>query len=119
MTNHYKYFSHKECEFFPCHKESDGENFNCLFCFCPLYLVKDCGGAFAYTNRGIKDCSHCLFPHKKENYGKIMARLKEEMEMKGGKKSQSAWMKPCTLAFAVMLQHYDAAVKGGRLINQL
>lgn len=28
-------------------------------------------------------------------------------------------MKPCTLAFAVMLQHYDAAVKGGRLINQL
>ena len=54
MTNHYKYFSHKECEFFPCHKESDGENFNCLFCFCPLYLVKDCGGAFAYTNRGIK-----------------------------------------------------------------
>ena len=28
MTNHYKYFSHKECEFFPCHKESDGKDFD-------------------------------------------------------------------------------------------
>ncbi len=114
MTNHYKYFSHKECEFFPCHKESDGKDFNCLFCFCPLYLVKACGGAYTYTETGTKDCSHCLFPHKKENYGRIMARLKEEMEKKGGKKSQSAWMNPCTLAFAVMLQRYDAAAKGGR-----
>ena len=76
MTNHYKYFSHKECEFFPCHKESDGKDFNCLFCFCPLYLVKACGGAYTYTETGTKDCSHCLFPHKKENYGRIMARLK-------------------------------------------
>lgn len=82
MTNHYKYFSHKECEFFPCHKESDGKDFNCLFCFCPLYLVKACGGAYTYTETGTKDCSHCLFPHKKENYGRIMARLKDEMEKK-------------------------------------
>ena len=58
------------------------KDFNCLFCFCPLYLVKDCGGAFTYTERGVKDCSCCLFPHKKENYGKIMERLKEEMEKK-------------------------------------
>ena len=32
----YSFFCHKECEFFPCHETKDPENFNCLFCYCPL-----------------------------------------------------------------------------------
>lgn len=35
----YSYFSHKKCEFFPCHKNADSEDFNCLFCYCPLYML--------------------------------------------------------------------------------
>ena len=31
----YSYFSHKKCEFFPCHKNADPDDFNCLFCYCP------------------------------------------------------------------------------------
>ena len=74
----FKFFSHKECEYFPCHKVKDSENFNCLFCYCPLYLLGDkCGGNFTYTKDGIKDCSNCLIPHKKENYDYITGRLQE------------------------------------------
>ena len=35
----YSFFCHKECEFFPCHETKDPENFNCLFCYCPLYAL--------------------------------------------------------------------------------
>ena len=49
-TENYKFFQHRECEFFPCHKTEDEENFNCLFCYCPLYaLGENCGGNFKYT----------------------------------------------------------------------
>ena len=27
----YAYFSHKKCEYFPCHRGADPEDFNCLF----------------------------------------------------------------------------------------
>ena len=36
---HYSFFSNRECEYFPCHKGADPENFNCLFCYCPLYAL--------------------------------------------------------------------------------
>ena len=59
----YAYFAHRECEYFPCHPGADPENFNCLFCFCPLYLLGPrCGGSFAAGPDGRKDCSGCLFP---------------------------------------------------------
>ena len=78
----YKFFQNLECEYFPCHKGADGENFNCLFCFCPLYALGDkCGGNFTYTDSGIKDCSSCLRPHRKENYDAIFAGLSDVMEM--------------------------------------
>lgn len=78
----YKFFQNLECEYFPCHKGADGENFNCLFCFCPLYALGDkCGGNFTYTDSGIKDCSSCLRPHRKENYDAICAGLSDVMEM--------------------------------------
>lgn len=78
----YKFFQNLECEYFPCHKGADGESFNCLFCFCPLYALGDkCGGNFTYTDSGIKDCSSCLRPHRKENYDAICAGLTAVMEM--------------------------------------
>ena len=78
----YKFFQNLECEYFPCHKGTNGENFNCLFCFCPLYALGDkCGGNFTYTDSGIEDCSSCLRPHRKENYDAICAGLSDVMEM--------------------------------------
>lgn len=54
------------------------KNFNCLFCYCPLYVLGDrCGGKFAYLPNGYKDCSRCLFPHLRENYGVITERYGE------------------------------------------
>lgn len=74
----YAYFCHRRCEAFPCHKGIAEEEFNCLFCYCPLYaLGSKCGGAFRYTENGIKDCSLCTFPHRRDNYGKIMERYSD------------------------------------------
>lgn len=66
-TENYKFISHKDCEYFPCHKTNKPEEFNCLFCYCPLYMLgDDCGGNFSYTPNGIKDCSNCILPHIKD-----------------------------------------------------
>ena len=81
-TENYKFFQHRKCEFFPCHKTEDEENFNCLFRYCPLYaLGENCGGNFKYTEDGIKDCSDCLVPHKKKNYEYIMNKFDEIVEV--------------------------------------
>ena len=48
---HYAFFQNRECEFFPCHKGADAENFN------------------------------CQFPHKRENYDKITGRFQEIVEL--------------------------------------
>lgn len=67
------YFSHRECEYFPCHPGADPENFNCLFCWCPLYLLGPrCGGSFVISADGRKDCSGCLYPHRRESYEEIV-----------------------------------------------
>lgn len=79
---HYDFFQNKDCEYFPCHKCTDHESFSCLFCYCPLFALGDrCGGNFTYTESGIKDCSACLIPHKRENYGFITERVALVMEM--------------------------------------
>ena len=79
---HYKFFQNKECEYFPCHKTGKPEDFNCLFCYCPLYaLGKDCGGNCSYTENGIKDCSNCLVPHGKGGYDHIMSKMPMLMEL--------------------------------------
>ena len=70
---HYAFFQNRECEYFPCHRIADPDRFNCLFCYCPLYaLGRACGGNFRYTDKGIKDCTACLIPHLRENYGRII-----------------------------------------------
>ena len=77
MENNFKFFRNVECEYFPCHKTSNSEDFNCLFCYCPLYEVEKCGGNFCLTENGIKDCSNCLFPHNPNNFEKIISILKK------------------------------------------
>ena len=80
--HNYEFFSHTSCEFFPCHPTQNPENVNCLFCCCPLYLMGEkCGGNFTYTPGGVKDCSACLLPHRRENYSYIVGKL-----MEGGEK---------------------------------
>ena len=78
----YSYFSHKKCEFFPCHKGADPDDFNCLFCYCPLYALGDkCGGNFRYNEKGFKDCTNCQLPHKRKNYGYVTGKYQELAEM--------------------------------------
>ena len=82
--NGYDYFQNTQCPWFPCHAGADRENFNCLFCYCPLYCLGfRCGGSFRYTDDGIKDCSACLFPHRRENYGAVCQRLDAVLELAG------------------------------------
>lgn len=77
----YRYFENRECEYFPCHKTGEGE-FNCLFCFCPLYALGDkCGGNFSYLENGIKDCSDCLLPHREKSYDYICSKFMEIAEL--------------------------------------
>ena len=78
----YKFFQNTKCEYFPCHKTAKPEDFNCLFCYCPLYaLGKKCGGNCEYTDTGIKDCSACMVPHGKNGYDKIMAKMPQLMAL--------------------------------------
>lgn len=78
----YSFFQNRKCEYFPCHKVANDEDFNCLFCYCPLYaLGKKCGGNCKYDEKGFKDCSDCTFPHRRENYGRVVSRYKEIMEI--------------------------------------
>ena len=79
---HYKFNQNRKCEFFPCHKGMREEDFSCLFCYCPLYaLGNKCGGNFEYLENGIKDCSNCLVPHRRENYDWIMEKMGAVMEL--------------------------------------
>ena len=67
-TNCSAFFANRECEYFPCHKGADPENFNCLFCYCPLYALGE-------------ECSNCLFPHNPDNYMAICMRYEEVAEL--------------------------------------
>ena len=78
----YSFFQHTACEYFPCHRTDHPEDFNCLFCYCPLYaLGRACGGDYAYNEHGIKDCSDCTFPHRPENYDRLLARYGDIMRV--------------------------------------
>nr|WP_319200750.1 cysteine-rich small domain-containing protein [uncultured Ilyobacter sp.] len=80
--NH-KFVQNSKCEYFPCHKMDDKEKFNCLFCYCPLYMMgEECGGNFKYTEHGIKDCSQCSLPHIKDvGYDHIRGKMKTVINM--------------------------------------
>lgn len=83
-TQNFRRFTHRSCEFFPCHQGVPEETYNCLFCFCPLYLLRDqCGGNFKYLENGIKNCSDCTVPHGPDSYDRIMEKM--GLVMKGAK----------------------------------
>ena len=80
--DHYKFFQNSKCEFFPCHKGINDADFSCLFCYCPLYALGDrCGGSFTYLENGIKDCSGCVRPHRRENYEVILEKMGQVLEL--------------------------------------
>ncbi|MBS5335409.1 MAG: metal-binding protein [Clostridiales bacterium] len=82
MSEHYKFFQNSKCEYFPCHEVKNSDNFNCLFCYCPLYaLGEKCGGNFKYLENGIKDCSNCLVPHNPKGYDYIVSKYSEILEL--------------------------------------
>ncbi len=81
-TEYFKFFQHRQCEYFPCHEGVDEDDFNCLFCYCPLYaLGEKCGGNFEYLENGCKDCTDCIIPHLKESYDVIMKEYPKIKEM--------------------------------------
>lgn len=67
----YKKVINKDCEYFPCHGDSEQ---NCLFCYCPLYFFKNCGGDPKWAGN-IKDCSACVKNHDENSYDFIMTQL--------------------------------------------
>jgi len=73
-----RFFRNTACEYFPCHEGADPETFNCLFCYCPLYFLPDCGGRprMIGTRCRIKDCTGCTLPHGPGGYDRVLARLK-------------------------------------------
>ena len=76
MENSYRFFANKECKYFPCHEGV--EDFNCMFCYCPLYRVENCPGNPEFLDingKTIKECSNCTFPHQPENYDVIIQIL--------------------------------------------
>ena len=81
-TTNFKFVCNRDCEYFPCHGTNNPDEFNCLFCFCPLYALGDqCGGNFTYTEEGIKDCSDCMIPHSKNAYEHVISKTKLLAEM--------------------------------------
>lgn len=71
-------FTNRDCPYFPCHKTAGREeDFNCLFCYCPLYAMGEkCGGNFRITDKGVKDCTLCMFPHRPENYEALIQKIR-------------------------------------------
>lgn len=81
MSENYKFVQNRKCEYFPCHEGVKEEDFNCLFCFCPLYLLKEeCGGMFQYK-KSVKDCSDCTLPHGKNSHAYVMTKMKRIVEL--------------------------------------
>lgn len=78
MENSHRFFQNRDCIYFPCHKVKDESEFNCLFCYCPLYtLGSRCGGNCTYTEKGIKNCTPCTLPHSPKGYDYILSKFGE------------------------------------------
>ena len=82
----HKLFTNKKCVYFPCHAApADGE-FNCLFCYCPLYGYDNCPGNPMYVwseekQVFIKDCQLCTYVHEgKESWDRVQEFLAKNRE---------------------------------------
>ncbi|MGI6755934.1 MAG: cysteine-rich small domain-containing protein [Atopobiaceae bacterium] len=79
-AHRYPFFTNTDCPYFPCHEGLPLEEFNCLFCYCPLYALGDtCGGNFTYTPDGIKDCSACTVTHRGDAGTELVKRKWPEL----------------------------------------
>ena len=77
MDNSHRYFENRDCNYHPCHEGI--EEMNCLFCYCPLYHIESCPGSPRYTEksgRQVKVCTGCTFPHRAENYDRIIELIR-------------------------------------------
>lgn len=84
MENSYKFFNNDACEYFPCHKVNVPDEFNCKYCYCPLYLL-ECDGNYQISN-DVKDCSNCLIPHRPDADKHINGVLMKKVFNKAQKK---------------------------------
>ncbi|MBQ9001676.1 MAG: bifunctional adenosylcobinamide kinase/adenosylcobinamide-phosphate guanylyltransferase [Eggerthellaceae bacterium] len=76
----HSFFTNSACKYFPCHEGVDPADFNCMFCYCPLYaLGPDCGGNFTYTEGGRKSCVDCSLPHMRDNGVRLVAAHYDEL----------------------------------------
>jgi len=78
MKNSYKFFQNKNCKYFPCHKNIDLNvkeemNWNCLFCFCPIFPQRKTNAVCLVCG----PCEKCWFPHRAKNYERIIEMLKK------------------------------------------
>jgi len=89
MEHSHRFFSNKACKYFPCHEVPNENEFNCIFCFCPLYHLGDtCGGVIKYNKAGtIKLCTDCPLPHTPEYYDIVLSKLKDEKSRRSGMES--------------------------------
>lgn len=81
MEHSYRFFENRDCKYFPCHEGL--EHFNCLFCYCPLYLRAHCPGKPEYkkiNGKTVKVCTNCTFPHRPENYDRIIKLLSSDLD---------------------------------------
>lgn len=81
MENSYRFYRNTACKYFPCHKVKDNQEFNCMFCYCPLYFLEECGGNHV-DYMGIKDCTNCLIPHSPKGYDYINEKIMEINRLK-------------------------------------
>jgi Zn-finger protein len=44
-------------------------------------LGDKCGGNFTINDKGIKNCSQCMIPHVRDNYGYITGKYQEIAEV--------------------------------------
>ena len=89
------FFANKACRYFPCHKTDDEDNFNCLFCYCPLYMLgRDCGGNFTYTENGVKNCTGCTVPHSRDA-AEYMKKRFPEIAVRAGYERARLDIRPC------------------------
>ena len=73
----FEFFQNRACKYFPCHSNGKEEDFNCLFCYCPLYMLgRECGGNFVYLENGVKSCENCTLPHSAGGYKYVTEKYK-------------------------------------------
>lgn len=77
---HGDFFTYDACPYFPCHEGVEPSEFNCMFCYCPLYaLGPRCGGDFEYTPGGVKSCAKCTVMHEGRQGSRIVEQRFSEL----------------------------------------